>query len=80
MQKLEHDFQVANQEISFGNVYMILNSWQNGFTLFDRKKCLTFKLSRSQYSEPVVIQTRSQSRNQINTHTEHLVQKHNNFL
>ena len=33
-----------------------------------------------QYSEPVVIQTRSQSRNEINTHTEHLVQKHNNFL
>ena len=28
-----------------------------------------------QYSEPVVIQTRSQSRNGINTHTEHLVQK-----
>ena len=33
-----------------------------------------------QYSEPVVIQSRSQSRNEINTHTEHLVQKHNNFL
>ena len=33
-----------------------------------------------QYSEPVVIQTRSQSRYEINTHTEHLVQKHNNFL
>ena len=33
-----------------------------------------------QYSEPVVIQTRSQSRNEINTHTERLVQKHNNFL
>ena len=32
-----------------------------------------------QYSEPVVIQTRSQSRNEINTHTEHLVQKHNDF-
>ena len=32
------------------------------------------------YSEPVVIQTRSQSRNEINTHTERLVQKHNNFL
>ena len=32
--------------------------------------------------EPVVIQTRSQSRNEqeINTHTERLVQKHNNFL
>ena len=33
-----------------------------------------------QYSEPVVIQTRSQSRNEINTHTERFVQKHNNFL
>ena len=33
-----------------------------------------------QYSEPVVIQTPSQSRNEINTHTEHLVQNHNNFL
>ena len=33
-----------------------------------------------QYSEPVVIQTRSQSCNEINTHTEHLVQKHSNFL
>ena len=33
-----------------------------------------------QYAEPVVIQTRSQSRNKINTHTEHLVKKHNNFL
>ena len=25
-------------------------------------------------------QTRSQSRNEINTHTEHLVQKHNDLL
>ena len=33
-----------------------------------------------QYSQPVVIQTRSQSRNEIYTHAEHLVQKHNNFL
>ena len=33
-----------------------------------------------QYSEPVVIQTRSQSRNEINTRKEHLVQKHNIFL
>ena len=80
MQKVKHDFQVANQEISFGNVYMIQNSWQNCFTLFDRNSCLTFKLSSSQYSEPVVIQTRSQSRYEINTHTKHLVQKHNNFL
>ena len=41
MQKVKHDFQDANQEISFGNVYMI----QNCFTLFDRNSCLTFKLS-----------------------------------
>ena len=34
--KVKHDFQVANQEISFENVYMIQNSWQNCFTLFDR--------------------------------------------
>ena len=33
-----------------------------------------------QYSEAVAIQTPSQSRNEINTHTEHLVKKHNNFL
>ena len=33
-----------------------------------------------QYSEPVLIQTRSQSRNEINTHTERFVQKHNVFL
>ena len=33
-----------------------------------------------QYSELVVIQTQSQSRNEINTRTEHLVQKQNNFL
>ena len=31
-----------------------------------------FKLSSMQYSEPVVIQTRSQSRNEMNTKTEHL--------
>ena len=80
MQEVKHDFQVANQEISFENVYMIQNSWQNCFTLFDRNSCLTFKPSSMQYSEPVVIQSRSQSRNEINTHTEHLVQKHNNFL
>ena len=28
MPKVKHDFQVSNQEISFGNVYMIQNSWQ----------------------------------------------------
>ena len=35
-----------------------------------------------EYSEPVVIpynQTRSQLRNEINTHTEHLIKKHNDF-
>ena len=36
MQNVKHDFQVANQEISFGNVCMI----QNGFTIFDRNSCL----------------------------------------
>ena len=75
MQKVNsHDFQVANQEILFGNVYMIQNSWQNFFTLFYRNSCLTIKLSTGmQYSEAAVIQTWSQSRNEINTHTEHLV-------
>ena len=33
-----------------------------------------------QYSEAVVIQTRLHSRNVIKTHTEHLVQKHNNKI
>ena len=33
-----------------------------------------------QYFEAAVIQAWSQSRNEINTHKEHLVQKHNNFL
>ena len=33
-----------------------------------------------QYSELAVIQTRLQLHNEVNTHTEHLVQKHNNFL
>ena len=31
MQKVKHDFQLANKEISSGNVYMI----RNCFTLFD---------------------------------------------
>ena len=79
VQKVKHNSQEANQEISFGNVYIILNSWQNCFTLFDQS-CLMFKLSSMQYSDAVVIQTRSQSRNEINTLTEYLVQKHNNFL
>ena len=54
---------------------------------FDRSSCLTFKpyqphavqLWRSGYTE-FYYQTRSQSRNEINTHTEHLVQKHNDLL
>ena len=33
-----------------------------------------------QYSELVVIQTRSQSRNDLNTHMENLVNKRKNFL
>ena len=33
-----------------------------------------------QYSELVVIQTRLQSRNYLNTHMENLVKKHKNFL
>ena len=41
MQKVKHDFQVVNREISFGNVCMI----QNRFIFFDRNSCLTFKLS-----------------------------------
>ena len=52
-------------------------------TLFSRNLCVMLKLqciNSMQYSEPVVIQTQSQSCNEINTHTEHLVQKHNNFL
>ena len=73
MQKVKHDFHVANQEISFEIICMV----ENGFTLFDRNpiNCL-------QYSERCnsINQTRSQSRNEINTHTEHLVQKHNDLL
>ena len=41
MQKVTHNLQVANREISFGNVCMI----QNCFIFFDRNSCLTFKLS-----------------------------------
>ena len=33
-----------------------------------------------QYSEAVVIQPRSQSCSEVKTHTEHLVQKHNNNI
>ena len=49
MQKVKQDFQVADQEISFGNVY-------------------------------IIEQLTQLSRNEINTPTERLVQKHNNFL
>ena len=41
MQKVKHDFQLANKEISSGNVYMI----QKCFTLFECNSYLTFKLS-----------------------------------
>ena len=41
MQKVEHGFQVANREISFGNVCMI----QNCIIFFHRNSCSTFKLS-----------------------------------
>ena len=60
MHKVKHDFQVSNQEISFGNVWMI----QNGFTFFDpnnydRKKLFNMfnihTINCMQYSEPVVI-------------------------
>ena len=52
MQRVKHDFQVANQEILFGNVYMI----QNGFTFFRSE--FMFKVQTincMQYSEPVLI-------------------------
>ena len=53
MQKVKHDFQLANQEISFGNVYMI----QNCFTLFDRNSII--KLQNQTWSgipsEPVAL-------------------------
>ena len=41
MQKVKHDFQPANKEISSGNVYMI----QKCFTLFECNSYLSFKLS-----------------------------------
>ena len=71
MQKVKHDFQVANREISFGNVCML----QNCFIFFYCNSCLTFNLCTKFCN-----QTQSQSRNEINTHTEHLVQKHNDLL
>ena len=41
MQKVKHGFQLANKDISSGNVYMV----QNCFTLFDSNLRLKFKLS-----------------------------------
>ena len=76
MQKLKHYFQRANQEMSFMSTYMT----QNYFPPFDHNSSLTVK--GMQYSETGVIQesTQSRSRNEINTHTEYLVQKHNDLL
>ena len=79
MQKVKHDFQVRNREISFGNVRMI----QNCFIFFDRNSCLAFKLSTACSTTGCAKfydKTRSQSRNEINTHTEHFVQKHDDLL
>ena len=69
--KSKNGFQVANREISFGNVCMI----QNCFIFFDRNSYLTFKLSTAQLwtgCTEFYNQTLSQSRNEISTHTEHL--------
>ena len=54
MQKVKHDFQLADKEISSLNVYMI----QNCFTFLDRNSCLMFKLSItcSTLNESIVIQ------------------------
>ena len=46
--------------------------------MFNVGNVQTYSVCRQ--SEPVVFQTWSQSRNEINTHTKHLVKKHNNFL
>ena len=60
---------------------MIQNSWQNCLYPFWLQFMFNIQTIKCmQYSELVVIQTRSQLHNEINTHTEHLVQKHNNFL
>ena len=37
-------------------------------------------INRMQYNSELYNQIRSQSRNEINTHTEHLIQKHNDLL
>ena len=41
MQKVNHDFQLANKEMLSGNVYTI----QKSYTLLDCNSCLMFKLS-----------------------------------
>ena len=70
MQKVKHDFQVANRKISFGNVCMI----QDCFIFFDCNSCLTFKLSTASVqlwtgcTKFYKYQTRSQSR-KWNKHT-----------
>ena len=54
MQKVKHDFQVTNQEISFGDVFMI----QNTEWLYFLRSQFMFKIQTincMQYSEPVVI-------------------------
>ena len=83
LQKVKHHVQLGNQETSFGSVYMI----QNYFTLFHRNSCLTFKLTTASVfwtgcNSIIKLQnqTRSQSRSEINTHTEHLVQKYDDLL
>ena len=67
MQKVKHDFQVANREISLGNVCMI----QSCFIFFDCNSCLTLKLSTAcnKNLNSTIIKL---GRNEINTHTEHL--------
>ena len=49
--------------------------YRTALFFFYCNSCLTFNLCTKVYN-----QTRSQSRNEINTHTEHLVQKHNDLL
>ena len=72
MRKVKHDFQVPNQKISFGNACMI----QNCFIFFDRNSCSSsnYQLHAAQLwtgCTEFYNLTRSQSRNEINTHTEH---------
>ena len=70
---------MRNQELSFGNVCMI----QNSFTYFDRNSCIMFKLSTECSTLNWLKfhnQTQAQSHNEINTHTEHLDQKLKDLL